>query len=172
MLLPGEIDAFVAAELRRVGLALSAKPIVFGGLAMEHYGLREHGHDIDLLICTDDLAALWTRYPNERKDMWGDLGVLVDGVELFRSVYRLDAAFFGAGAVEYGHCRVISADRLMMMKWFAQGSTPKNERDLELLRGYFFRSQNPAWASRMNSRVPQYLAAPEGILYGAQIDEP
>ncbi len=171
MLTPEQIDALVSGELDRLDIALSAKPLVFGGLAMEHYGLREHGHDIDLLIGADDLAALWARFPEARKDMWGDLGLLVDGVEMFRSVYRLDAGFFGVGAVEYAHCRVMSADRLLLMKWFAQGGTPKNDRDLELIKGYFFRSQNPAWEAYMQGRVPRYLAAPGGTLLGAQIDE-
>lgn len=171
MLAVDQIDSLVAASLRRLGVTLHTKPVIFGGLAMEYYGLRAHGDDIDLLVSPEDLAMLWARYPDRRKDMWGDLGLLVDGVEMFRSVYRLDAEYLGEGATELAHCRVISADRLLMMKWLAQGSTEKNDRDLDLLKGWFLRNQNPQWEAYMQGRVPHYLAAPKGTLLGSQIDE-
>jgi hypothetical protein len=160
----------VADSLERIDVTLQAKPVVYGGLAMEYYGLRPHGDDIDLLVTEDDETALWARFPKQRKDMWGDLGVLVDGVELFRSVYRLDAAFFGVGATEFEHCRMISSDRLLVMKWLATGSTSKNEYDLELLKGWFLRNQNSQWEAYMQGRVPRYLAASNGVLRGSQIE--
>ena len=71
MLAADQIDSLVTASLQRLGLMLRTKPVIFGGLAMEYYGLRAHGDDIDLLVSPEDLAMLWARYPDQRRDMWG-----------------------------------------------------------------------------------------------------
>jgi hypothetical protein len=170
MLTREKIDALVADSLARLTITLDAKPVIYGGLAMEYYGLREHGSDIDLLISEQDLALMWARFPDHRKDIWGDWGLLVDGVEMFRSVYRLDARFYGEGAEELANCRVISIERLLFMKWLAQGSIEKNDRDLALIRQHFMRAQHGDWEAYMNARVPRYLAAPGGVLRGSEID--
>ena len=48
------------------------KPLLIGGMAMEYYGLRKAGADIDLVVHPDDHAALVKRFPDHIKDIYGD----------------------------------------------------------------------------------------------------
>ena len=51
------------------------KPLLIGGKAMEYYGLRRAGLDIDLVIHNDDHKILKEKYPNNIKDLYGDIGI-------------------------------------------------------------------------------------------------
>lgn len=39
-------------------LCFSNKPILVGGMAMEYYGLRKSGNDIDLVVSDEDYQTL------------------------------------------------------------------------------------------------------------------
>jgi hypothetical protein len=154
-------------ELWKLDVEFTCKPLIFGGLAMEYYCLRKRGADIDFFVTDDVYQALTRRYPNNRKDMWGDLGVLVDGYEMFRSVYRLDYDFFAMGAEEYDVYRVISLDRLLLMKVLARDSSEKAKQDLDLVLGLYLKNQRPEWEAYKDSRIGKYLAVPDGIIYNS-----
>ena len=49
------------------------KPLLIGGKAMEYYGLRKAGSDIDLVIHNDDHKILKEMYPNNIRDLYGDI---------------------------------------------------------------------------------------------------
>ena len=68
------------------GLTFTKKPIIIGGKAMEFYGMRK-GEDIDLVICDADYQNLAAKHPDNRKDIWGDLGVAIDEIEVWRSIH-------------------------------------------------------------------------------------
>jgi hypothetical protein len=51
------------------------KPLLIGCKAMEYYGIRQAGKDIDLVIAADDHKRLVAQYPNHIKDLHGDIGV-------------------------------------------------------------------------------------------------
>lgn len=55
-------------------LSFKNKPILIGGMAMEYYEMRKAGDDIDFIITNDDYQALAEKYPDQRKDLYGDLG--------------------------------------------------------------------------------------------------
>lgn len=42
-----------------------------GGLAMEYYGLRKCGNDIDFIISNQDYQILSLKYPDYKVDYWG-----------------------------------------------------------------------------------------------------
>lgn len=43
------------------------KPLLVGGMAMEYYGLRKAGRDIDLIVAQEDHSALKKLFPRPHK---------------------------------------------------------------------------------------------------------
>lgn len=101
-------------DLSILGIRFSSKPLVIGGLAMEYYGIRNRGKDVDFIISNDDYRTLAKKYPDNRKDKWGDLFISFDHCELLRSIFRFDYDFFSEGAIEYEKCKVISIEKLFL----------------------------------------------------------
>jgi hypothetical protein len=66
-------------NIEELGYEFLDKPVIVGGLAMEYYGLRKHGDDIDFIVTERDYQRLKARFPNNRKDVWGDFGIQVPG---------------------------------------------------------------------------------------------
>jgi hypothetical protein len=147
-------------------IAFTTKPLIVGGLAMEYYGLRKHGSDIDFIVSFDDYAAAAQKYPNHKKDSWGDLGISVHGFEMFRTIWRLDYAFCSAGSIEYDNYRVIGTERLLMMKVLAMNAAEKHKADVDLILKYILNeNQRPDIVEYMNSHIASYLASPDGFVY-------
>lgn len=85
----------VKEAILKSNLQFSSKPILIGGQAMEYYGIRKSGKDIDFVITDKDYQRLAEKYPEKRKDLYGDLGVAVDEFEIWRSIAHLDYDFSG-----------------------------------------------------------------------------
>jgi hypothetical protein len=45
------------------------KPLLIGGKAMEYYGIRPAGADIDFVVSADDHKRLTAQYPDHIKDI-------------------------------------------------------------------------------------------------------
>ena len=84
-------------DLPKLGYEFLDKPVIVGGLAMEYYGLRKHGDDVDFIVTERDYQRLKVKFPENRKDVWGDFGILVNGFEMFRSIYKFDHAHYSLG---------------------------------------------------------------------------
>jgi len=78
------VIALLSKQLEEKKLRFSQKPILIGGMAMAYYGLRKSGADIDLVISDNDYRTLACAYPENRKDIWGDLGVVLEPFEMWR----------------------------------------------------------------------------------------
>jgi ABC-type arginine transport system ATPase subunit len=81
-------------------LSFVEKPILIGGMAMEYYEMRKAGADIDLIITDDDYQVLARKYPKQRKDLYGDLGMVIGKFEIWRSIAHLDYDFFKKDIIE------------------------------------------------------------------------
>ncbi len=112
--------------------AFAKKPLLVGGKAMEYYGLRRAGDDIDLIVVKEDLAELIKLYPAYLKDLWGDFGVAVHGFEIWKTISYFDYYFLSEDAVEEENYLVISLMKLLMQKTLAMHN-PKYRKDLELI---------------------------------------
>jgi hypothetical protein len=119
-------------DLDRLNFHFSAKPLLIGGMAMEYYGLRPSGADIDFVIVPEDYTRLAAHYPDNLKDLWGDLGVCVFEFEIWQSICLFRYDFLSAGAVELDDYRVISLEKLLFLKALAM-EKEKYHRDLELI---------------------------------------
>lgn len=158
-------------DFSTLNYAFTTKPIVFGGTAMEHYGLRKRGHDIDLFVSFADYDALAAKYPDGSKDMWGDLGLVVGEFELWRSIWKVDYTFFAQDAMEYDQYRVLSIEKLLLTKVLALKSPEKQkqEADINLIVQYILnQNQRLELVAYMNEHVKSYLAAKDGAVYNGK----
>ncbi len=156
-------------DLFQIGIVFSSKPVIFGGLAMEYYGLRKHEHDIDLFITHEDYEILANKYPNNKKDRWGDFGLTVGKYELWRSVCKLDYSFYAEGAIEYETYKVLSFEKLFFTKVIAYENEPevqKHTDDYKLVINHYYNTyKNREYEEFMIQNSDIYLSIPDGIVY-------
>ncbi len=119
-------------DLGRLGHRFLSKPLLIGGKAMEYYGLRKAGNDIDFVVAEEDHRALVQRHPGKVKDIHGDIGVCVDGFELWNRICLFDYGFLKEGCVESGDICIAHLHKLLFLKALAMG-LPKYRQDLELI---------------------------------------
>ncbi|HEY8422194.1 MAG TPA: hypothetical protein VIL05_10700 [Thermoclostridium sp.] len=157
-----------AVDLSALEISFTSKPLVIGGLAMEYYGIRKRGKDIDFIISNDDYETLAKKYPDNRKDKWGDLFVSFERYDLLRSIFRLDYGFFSEGAIECEKCKVISIEKLFFMKVLAFDNQPeveKHARDYKLILDFFLKTfQNKEYVANAGKHLDEYINAPDGTI--------
>lgn len=158
-----------AVDLSDLGITFTSKPLIIGGMAMEYYGIRKTGKDVDFIISNEDYKKLAAKYPDNRKDKWGDLGILIGKYELFRSIFRLDYNFYSQGAVEHEKYKVVSLEKLFFMKVIAFDNQPEVERytnDYKLIMQYYFENfQNEEYVKNALKHESLYIKIPNGTVY-------
>lgn len=151
-----EVIKLLKEQLDLSGLTFLKKPILIGGMAMEYYGIRKSGADIDLVIGEDDYQTLAEKYPDSRKDIWGDLGVVIGPFEIWRCIMLLDYDFYLKEAKDEGAAYVVSLDRLLLMRVFAM-DVPKYMNDLKLMKDYYCKMyQNQDYIKNAETHFPSY----------------
>jgi hypothetical protein len=166
-----ELELETTINIQKLGYQFLDKPVVVGGLAMEYYGLRTHGDDVDFIVTDRDYQRLKVLFPNNRKDVWGDFGILANGFELFRSIYRFDHAHYSQGAIELTNYKIISIDLLFRMKVFAIGVAPKHDSDVQLLKEYYQQFQNQEYREYLDRHIDRYTSSENGIFFGINYDD-
>ena len=160
----------IGAQLDDKELTFTAKPIVIGGMAMEFYGMRKSGADIDLVICDADYQTLAAKHPDKRKDIWGDLGVVLEPFEIWRSINLLDYDFYGKEAIDQGRVQVVSLDRLLLMRVCAMG-VQKYMDDLKTMRNYYVGNfRNKDFAKDSEAHTSSYVKA-GGTVWGGKYED-
>jgi hypothetical protein len=119
-------------DLSQLGQRFLPKPLLIGGKAMEYYGLRKAGNDIDFVVSAEDHRALVQKYPGNVKDIHGDIGVCVNGFEMWNRICLFDYVFLLEGSVEAGDICVAHLHKLLFLKALAMGHQ-RYRRDLELI---------------------------------------
>jgi hypothetical protein len=136
---------------------------------MEYYGLRKRGMDIDFIITEEDYNKLADLYPGNKKDIWGDMSIFTEQYEFFRSVYRFDYNFFAVDAHEYNEFKVISFEKLFLLKTLSFKYSPHVEKltnDFHLMVKYYFNTfRNKENEEYSNKHIDSYLSAPGGVIY-------
>jgi len=158
-------------NIQRLGYDFLDKPVLVGGLAMEYYGLRKHGDDIDFIVTDRDYQVLKAIFPGNRKDVWGDFGILVNGFELFRSIYKFDHAHYSLRAIELANYKIVNIDTLFRMKVFAMGVAEKHDSDIRLLKGYYQQFQNPKYQNYLDRHIERYTSSKDGIFTEISYDD-
>jgi hypothetical protein len=145
-------------DLSKLGYAFFSKPLLIGGKAMEYYGLRQAGADIDFVITAEDYARLSSQYPEHLRDLWGDLGVCVYEFEIWKSICLFEYAFLSEGASDEGDYQVISLEKLLFLKALAM-QKDKYRADLELIVKKILADKYAAWWALLSEEQrAKYLA--------------
>ncbi len=118
--------------LRPLPYTFLHKPLLIAGRAMEYYGLRKAGADIDLVVHPDDHAALVKLFPDHVRDLYGDIGICVSGFEIWNQICTFGYQELIVGAVEEPELLVVSPEKLLFLKALAM-EVPKHHHDLELI---------------------------------------
>lgn len=108
------------------------KPLLIGGKAMEYYNLRKAGNDIDLVIHSDDHKILLEKYPNNVKDLYGDIGICEFGYEIWNQICTFNYDYLKLNAIEESDYLVVSLEKLLFLKALAM-KIQKYHKDLELV---------------------------------------
>lgn len=166
-----ELELEATINIQKLGYRFLDKPVIVGGLAMEYYELRKHGADVDFIVTERDYQGLKVQFPNNRKDVWGDFGILVNGFELFRSIYRFDHAHYSQGAIELTNYRIVSIDMLFRMKVFAIGVAQKHDSDVQLLKEYYQQFQNREYREYLDRHIDRYTSSENGIFFEISYDD-
>ena len=157
-------------QLDEKSLQFTKKPILIGGMAMEYYGLRKSGADIDLVITDEDYQTLSSSYPDKRKDLWGDLGVVIDMFEIWRSIALLDYDFYCKDAIDEGVAFVVSLDRLMFMRVIAM-EVEKYRNDIQLLKEHYYKTyRNQGFLHNMEKHMLLYEKN-NGVVFGGNYSD-
>ena len=135
---------------KRLQFRFQDKPLLIGGLAMEYYGLRKAGRDIDFVLSRRDHARLRRKFDRqgmkylkgrnkpgykttpEFVDLYGDQGLLFQEFELWTCILRFDYEYLSEGAVEEKTLRVASLEKLLLLKALVPQKR-KYRRDVELI---------------------------------------
>lgn len=105
--------------LNKLAYSFKKKPLLIGGKAMEYYGLRKSGEDIDLIATEEDVINLIKIYPTRVKDLWGDLGVCPLEFEIWKTIRLFDYDFYKENSIEQESFLIISLEKLLFMKTLA-----------------------------------------------------
>lgn len=105
--------------LEKLAYQFRDKPLLIGGKAMEYYGLRKAGADVDFVISSRDHASLKHQYPHHIKDLYGDIGICEFEFEIWNQICRYNYDELRAGAIEESSMLIISLERLLFLKTLA-----------------------------------------------------
>ena len=76
-----------------------------------------------------------------------------------------------SAAIELSRYKMISLDMLFRMKVFALGVAPKHDADVQLLKEYYQRFQNPKYRDYMDRHIERYTSSETGIFFGIDYDD-
>jgi len=130
----------VDIDLSALSFTFTSKPLLIGGKAMEYYGLRPAGVDIDFVVTRADRERLAAQYPDHQEDLFGDLGVCVHGYEIWQTICLFDYGYLSDGAIDVGEYLVISIERLLLLKVLAM-QHEKYRKDVELIKAHLVKQQ-------------------------------
>jgi hypothetical protein len=128
--------------LEKLAFRFQDKPLLVGGKAMEYYGLRKAGADIDFIISLRDHDRLRKQYPDHVKDLYGDLGICEFEFEIWNQICRFGYEELKVGAIEEAEFLVISLEQLMFLKTLAI-KKEKYYKDVLLLVDEILRRKYP-----------------------------
>lgn len=103
-------------DLNKLNYNFVSKPLLIGGKAMEFYGLRQSGDDIDFVVTEEDLVNLLKLYPDKIRSLSGDLGVCPFEFEIWKSISYFTYDELKENAIDQKNYIVISLEKLLFLK--------------------------------------------------------
>ena len=153
----------MSIPLNKLNYTFGKKPLLVGGKAMEYYGIRQSGADIDFIADKEDVYNLIQQYPERVKDLWGDLGVCPFEFEIWKSICLLTYADLCENAVDEGDFLVISLEKLLLMKALAM-HIEKYRVDTELIVQELLNRQYQSY-DQVTVENRDFINQIEGVIY-------
>jgi hypothetical protein len=108
--------------------SFTLKPLLFGGKAMEYYGLRE-GIDYDFLIHKEEFRQLQQYFPEGFFiNTVGDVGIRIGEYEFYVSQFELNYLQLEHGTIDQPEYRVAHLDLLLFLKMSTLVYEPENQK--------------------------------------------
>ncbi len=73
--------------------------------------------------------------------------------------------------VQLTNYKIVSIDMLFRMKVFAIGVAQKHDSDVQLLKDYYQRFQNPEYQKFLDRHIDRYTSSENGIFVGISHDD-
>lgn len=132
-------------------------------MAMEYYGLRKTGNDVDLIAKEDDVSALIKLFPEKIKNLWGDIGVCPFEFEIWKSIRFLRYEDLQDNAIEEDNFKVVSLKNLLYMKaLFIENE--KNYNDVLLIKDFINNTASEQYTI-VNDENSKFLEGINNIQY-------
>lgn len=147
--------------LHKLDYTFQKKPLLVGGKAMEYYGLRQAGADIDFIADPQDVYALIRQYPQRVKDLWSDLGVCPYEFEIWKTICLFGYDDLREHAAEEEQYLVISLENLLVLKSFAT-AIEKYRADVQLIVAALRERRNSTFL-RVRDENAAFLASVAGV---------
>jgi len=101
---------------KELNFKFSKKPLLFGGGAIEYYGLRKRGKDVGFIISNKDYESLLKLYPKNKKIFEGDSGIVIGYFEFWKSFCHFDYNYLTKESTEEKNFLVISLEKQLLLK--------------------------------------------------------
>jgi len=150
-------------NLSKLNYSFKRKPLLVGGKAMEYYGLRQAGTDIDFLADEEDIRQLIKLYPDRVKNLYSDLGVCPLEFEIWRTIRLFSYDDLFEDAIDKGDYLVISIEKLLLMKALAM-EQEKYLKDTQLIAAKISKDQYEKF-DQEKSKVAELLSGVENVTY-------
>jgi len=100
------------------------KPLVVGGLALEHYGIRKTVHDYDFMVSPTDWKNLKKKHPDKinlfggknEKEIDASINLKKEHVDLISTLFQYNYTFLVKNSIDFPKYKVISIDKLLLLK--------------------------------------------------------
>lgn len=102
-------------NLNKLNYKFKDKPLLIGGKAKEYYDIRKSGADIDFVVSEADYLGLSTKYRENLKDLYGDLGVTIFEFEIWKTICLFNYEFLSDEAIEKDEYKIISLEKLLFL---------------------------------------------------------
>ena len=151
-------------QLEKLNYTFTKKPLLVGGAAMQYYGLRLSGDDVDLVACEEDVVSLIHMYPNKVKSIYADLGVCPFEFEIWRTISLLDYEYLIEGAGEEDGFFIISLTNLLLMKSLAMIDKEAYLSDVKLIASELAKNFGGRYDAE-SSRVKGLMRGVDDVVY-------
>lgn len=123
-------------------------PILVGGKAMEYYGLRKCGKDIDYVVHKSDYRRMLKIEKPNKTMIPQTPGITYTGgkkdTDYYLNLYQFDYNRLKQNAVKKGNMLIVSREDLILVKTMALNNKKyviKNKKDIQLLAKSLVRSK-------------------------------
>ena len=140
-----QVSREIQANLER--FELEDKPVLISGRALEYYGIRQpderYDTDYDFIVSQKDYERLKYAYPNNLRDIYGDLGVTVGKWEFWTSFCAFSYDELACDAEDAGAYYVVSVPKMLMLKVLVMHQEPRRYADVVLIKEWILRNKYP-----------------------------